>query len=444
MFCEVEVEDFHKTKGDITLENELRLRTITDVLQEFEDFENNIRKEGDDNGNEFISNDFIKFVIDKNYPETFFKVRHLYKGKEDDILNKFVTEIDEEDLFSIPSFFGKLKLLFYQELSIYLSIFGKKSTENGIELSLKIDEIPWTTRNDRKFWNKIEPISETRMFPSNSNHRGDPFVLNLPTGTGKSITSILTATIAMCDTAFQIEMLKPKNLTNWFKDYQNYIPGSNVTVEMTNFDSLDIKILPVTMIHIKSGSLFSQWHSIISSHLNDIAKYCQEFIFRRTGNKRGVKVSLYPAKVNGNLNIKLKSLSNLWYTNQDESNIFEIAFVITTDSNFVSFAESDNELFVTKKKRKVNFESSQIESKRVIYTATCVINDEPQTSNLRHRFSKVLTPLDIYLCATVPQVLTENSGCGLMLRKNSVLRKSTNLIDQIIAERGEILFFDKF
>jgi hypothetical protein len=147
--------------------------------------------------------------------------------------------------------------------------------------------------------------------------------------------------------------------------------------------------------------------------------------------------------VNGNLNIKLKSLSNLWYTNQDESNIFEIAFVITTDSNFVSFAESDNELFVTKKKRKVNFESSQIESKRVIYTATCVINDEPQTSNLRHRFSKVLTPLDIYLCATVPQVLTENSGCGLMLRKNSVLRKSTNLIDQIIAERGEILFFDK-
>jgi len=239
-------------------------------------------------------------------------------------------------------------------------------------------------------------------------------------------------------------MMKEKNLKYWFRDFHNIIPGSDVLLEMSNIESFDIKLLPVTIINVQSISLFSQWYSIISSRLEDISKFCQESIFRRTGIKKNVKTILYPTKPDGKLTVKLKSLSHLWNTNQDDSNDCEIAFVITTDSNFLSFVETNNELFSSNKKRKVDAkttETIETELKRIIYCPTVFINDEPQTSSTLDKYSRILAPLNFYLCATITQVLTENTAFGKILRGNTLYKNSDRLEHRIVAERGKNLFF---
>ena len=217
MFGYTTSEEFSKTSEDISNDDEVSLVRLTKLFEEFEQVllacvyeiptyisfeiilqQNELDQKSKEHkkdriSTEFKSQDFTSSTVELNYPQRYFKIRHINKGSTDNIVQKFVADINEFDFFSIPSSFGPFNLMFYQRLSIYLTVYGQNSSDIGLELKLKKKILDLHFKTNSRAWNKIQPIIDCKMYPTNSNSRQKAVVFNLPTGTGKTVTALCAA-----------------------------------------------------------------------------------------------------------------------------------------------------------------------------------------------------------------------------------------------------------
>lgn len=371
------------------------------------------------------------------FPSTWMKVKFIYPETENS-LEKFVAAPDL-DLFNyIPRKFGTFDLMFYQQLTIYQCIYGKMSPQHKMSLSIKnLPEL--ASKSSIRSLNVLKTMKHIIVAPERPIFFWNrPIVLNLPTGCGKTITSILTSCVAMCDFDFHRKMMEPKNLKNWFNDFHNCVQGTFMNIQIP-LDNIQVKLVPLTVINVHSGALFNQWFDILSSRIDDIAQFCQDFILKKYGLLKTIVVTIFPKKPDGKLSMKLKDFSHLY--NQEYSDKLEVVFVITTVYTFQNFIEKKNEVFSTIKKRKFDEMEPLEEEHRQVICPLAFIVDEPQTSKTADKYSIIKAPLKLYLSANILDMLSKkNTALAKSLRSGGTAPAFTlNTEQQIVNERDVLV-----
>ena len=380
--------------------------------------------------------DYLIKSIKNQFPSKWTELKSICPETEN-LLEKFVAAPDLDLFNNIPIKFGTLHLMFYQSLIIYQCMWGKMSPEHKISLSIKnLDQV--ASSSSIRSLNVLKTMKNVIVAPARPIFFWNrPIVLNLPTGCGKTITSILTSCVAMCDFDFHRKMMEPKNLKNWFNDFHNCVPGSFMNIGI-NLDNIQVKLVPLTVINVHSGALFNQWFDILSSGIDDIAQFCQDFILKKYGLSKRIVVTIFPKKSDGKLSMKLKDFSHLY--NQEYSDKLEVVFVITSVSTFQNFIEKKNEVFPAIKKRKFDDMEPLEEEHRQVICPVAFIVDEPQTSKTVDRYSIVKAPLRLYLSANISAMLNRNTALSKSLRSGGTAPVfSLNTEQQIVNERNVIV-----
>jgi hypothetical protein len=372
---------------------------------------------------EFCSLDFIKAVVNSNFENSTFTIKPASKfDKNDDLFKYYMGDIDLKSIIkTVPRIVGTRKLMFYQMICIYQIVYGTICPNIGLHCNMKEKMLLNLDNHSSQFMNLLPSLADFIMYPEKQKLRFRHVVLNMTTGIGKSLTSIYTSLQAMCDDIFLKEAMLQENISQWYNDHNSASKG----VIFESSVQTKKEILPVTVINVPNDSLFLQWFEVLTSEKENMREY-GELI-----SKKKICINIFPKSVESSLTMSISKIPK-----SDESDVLNLTFVITKDTNVLNFLESDvnhDYKFKTEiieernKKRKILVEANIIDT---ILCPTVFINDESHESKSRDKYSKIKAPIMLHLCSTIQKVLKKDTSFAKILRNNVPFDKTNNCFQQ--------------